>query len=304
MVSDCHLILQELRLQPASEWSPPAGVWTVVRVAEGFGYLLKAGVPRELETGDMFVTTDGPGVVVRASSLAALKLDFFLVHPEWLNGLLTVAEGHDLARSHRQAGERPICIRAVEPAACKFARLVVLPHREDLAVRMALLQLWSQTVAVVLPRSEPREPDADGRKLRERFRRLLSHLPHAELARQSLSTLAAQLHCSERHFSRLFREEYRVSFRARQTELRLQLAQELLLDSGTKIASVALQSGYRHIGLFNAMFKRQFGMTPTDWRKKWSDQSGPPGLPMFLIFLFQCQFSDILETAALFVSQM
>jgi hypothetical protein len=26
------------------------------------------------------------------------------------------------------------------------------------------------------------------------------------------------------------------------------------------------ESGYRHLGLFNAMFKRRFGMTPSEWR--------------------------------------
>lgn len=281
MVSDCHLLLQELHIPPANEWSPPADAWTVARVAEGLGYALKAGQPRELSPGDMIVTAGGGAVVLRASALSALKLDYFLVHPEWLNGLLTVTEGHDFARSRWQAGECLLCLRASEPAARKFARLAALPHREDLSVRTALLQLWSQTVAVVLPKPGPSEPDADGRKLRERFRRFLAQLPHAELARQSLASLAAQLNCSERHFSRLFREEYQVSFRAHQTELRLQRARELLASSDAKVASVALQSGYRHIGLFNAMFKRQFGLTPSEWREKILSASR-----MLLLYLF------------------
>lgn len=265
MFSDCHLILQELRLKPTAEWSPAAGVWTLARLAGGFGYLMKSGVPQELEAGDVFVTTGGPGVVVRASSLVELKLDYFFVHPEWLNGLLTVPEGRELAHTHRDPAEKLIFFRAREPVGQKFARLAAQSPRDGLAIRTALLQLWSQAIAAVLP---PPEPDTDGRKLRERFRRLLSQLPHTELARQSLDSLAAQINCSGRHFSRLFRQEFGVSLRTRQTELRLQLARELLLSPDVKIASVARQSGYRHLGLFNAMFKRQFGMTPTAWRQK------------------------------------
>lgn len=281
MTSDCHLLLHELNIAPATEWVPLAEAWTIMRVKEGLGYVLQAGQPQELSTGDMVVTTGGGGVVLRASALGAMRLDYYVVHPEWLNGLLTVAEGHDLSKSRGEFGERLISLRAHEPAARKFARLAALTQREDLSVRTALLQLWSQTIAVVLPKPELARFAGDGRKLRERFRRLLSQLPHAELARQSLNTLAAQLHCSERHFSRLFREEYGVSFRAHQTELRLQRARELLASSDDKIAAVALQSGYRHIGLFNALFKRQFGLTPTQWREKIMSASR-----MLLLYLF------------------
>jgi AraC-like DNA-binding protein len=90
----------------------------------------------------------------------------------------------------------------------------------------------------------------------------------AELAGKTLTELAEHLHCSERHFSRLFREEFGVPLRARQIELRLQRAQQLLGDSDAKIINVAYDSGYRHLGLFNAMFKKRFGVTPSEWRRK------------------------------------
>jgi AraC-like DNA-binding protein len=299
MNSEHHLILQEQWLQPACEWSPATGIWTVARVVEGFGYLLGAGETKSLEQGDVFTTTGGRAIRARASSLKALKLEYFLVRPELLNGLLTVSEGHELERARSDAGEKLIFYRSNDPVCQKFARLANQSARGSLAIRTALLQLWSQAIAVALPSPLP---DQEGRKLQERFRQLFAELPHAELARQSLSELAGQLHCSERHFSRLFRQEFGVSLRARQTELRLQLARELLLDSGNKIASVALQSGYRHIGLFNAMFKRHFGMTPTAWRRKSGVQSNATGMSLFSLSLTLYQFSDIFPAAAIFVS--
>ena len=102
-------------------------------------------------------------------------------------------------------------------------------------------------------------------KLRERFRQLVGQIPESELAAHSLADLAGKcLHCSERHFSRLFREEYGASLRAWQIELRLQRARHLLTHSDAKIINVALDSGYHHLGLFNAKFKKRFGMTPGD----------------------------------------
>ena len=51
-------------------------------------------------------------------------------------------------------------------------------------------------------------------------------------------------------------------------EFRLQRAHQLIADSNVKIASVAHDSGYRHLGLFNVMFKKRFGMLPSEWRRQ------------------------------------
>ena len=66
----------------------------------------------------------------------------------------------------------------------------------------------------------------------------------------------------------MFLKEFGVAFRARQIELRLQRALKLLVESNDKIIAIANDSGYRHIGLFNAMFKKRFGVTPSDWRQQ------------------------------------
>jgi len=56
--------------------------------------------------------------------------------------------------------------------------------------------------------------------------------------------------------------------RSRQTELRLLKARQLLSDSTAKIIEVAFESGYRNLSLFNSLFKRRFGVTPSECRAK------------------------------------
>lgn len=58
-----------------------------------------------------------------------------------------------------------------------------------------------------------------------------------------------------------------VSFRDKQTELRLSRARELLATTKGKIVDVALESGYQSLSLFNLMFSRRFGMSPGRWRQ-------------------------------------
>ena len=260
-----HLILQEITLHPSGEWTLPAHGWTVARVAEGIGYWLQGGDARELKAGETFVSTGGDNFVIRASSLGILKLEFFFVLPQFLNGLLTVTEGHQLEQAGHNAATRIFLFNTQEPVSQKFARLVTLSERDTLPVRSALLQLWTQAIAGML--SVPLAA-AHGQDLRTRFRQLVGQMPDAELATRSLPELAEQLHCSERHFSRLFREQFGVPLRSRQTELRLQHARQLLVDVNAKIINIAYESGYRHLGLFNAMFKKRFGMTPSEWRQQ------------------------------------
>lgn len=273
MIVARHLILQEMSLRPSGEWTPTGG-WTVVRVAEGAGYCLQTGSAREMNTGDMAVVGPNTTVVFRASQLGLLKLQYFHVLPQCLNGLLTVTEWRQLEDPASETTARLQYYAASDASAQKFARLAAQSQRDGLAARSAFLQLWAASVTALLPAVGAA---AVANSLRERFRQFVGKMSEAELAVRSLSQLAGELHCSERHFSRLFREEFHISLRARQSELRLQRARQLLAESDAKIINVAYESGYRHLGLFNAMFKRRFGVTPSQWRHQNAPETPPAG---------------------------
>lgn len=266
MTVERHLILQEMTLRPSGEWTPQYRGWIVARVAEGVGYWLHGGNARELNVGDGFVVGSNSNMRLRASQLGSLRLQFFSVQPQYLNGVLTVTEWHQLETASGRLAPYVSVFTATEPVAQKFARIAEHPGGDGLSLRCALLQVWSGSLQgrLMLPADE----SVGGNKLQERFRQLLGKMTEAELAEASLTDLAAQLHCSERHFSRLFREEFGVPLRTRQIELRLQRALQLLADSSAKIINVAYDCGYRHLGLFNAMFKKRFGVTPSEWRQQ------------------------------------
>ena len=262
-------------MRPSGEWISRHYEWFMVRVAEGVGYWLQAGVAaHQLSAGDCLIATGNSNGVLRASQLGLLKLQFFSVQPQYLNGLLTVAEWHQLEVAPNNLSSHVSIFAAGEPLAQRFTRLAEQTQQKGLPVRCGLLQLWANAVAGLLP--APAMESTGGGRLRERFRQLVGQMPEAELSQCSLRDLAGQLNCSERHFSRLFREEFGVPLRARQIELRLQRARQLLTNSDAKIINVAYDSGYQHLGLFNAMFKKRFGMTPSEWRQQNLCKNLPP----------------------------
>ena len=212
MVVESHLILQELTLRPAEEWTTPRRGWFVARVAEGVGYWMQDGNARELNVGDCFVVSFNANAYLRVSQLSLLKLQFFTVQPEHLKGLLTVTEWHHLEYAPDQSAMRAFVFGATELIGKKFARLAAQTHSDGLVMRCALLHLWTGAVAGLV--SKP-AANTGGNKLRERLCRLLGQIPEIELSQYSLSELAAQLKCSRRHLTRLFRNEFGVQFALR-----------------------------------------------------------------------------------------
>src|ERR1044071_1867573 len=106
MAVERHLLLQELTLHPSGECVLSTQGWTVARIADGIGYSLHNGKAGELKVGDAIVATGGSNFIFRASSLGPLKLEYFLVHPQFLNDLLTVAESHQLEQASRNSAHQ------------------------------------------------------------------------------------------------------------------------------------------------------------------------------------------------------
>jgi hemolysin activation/secretion protein/AraC-like DNA-binding protein len=265
MPSERHLILQELTLLPSAELRASFHGWMVTRLADGAGYWLYQGAARELAIGDMLVVTRISGGIIRASLLGPLKLQFFMVQPRLLNGVLAVTDWQQL-EACTGAPTGPSCFwAAADPLARRFADLATQPARVSLSFRCRLLQLWADAVAAF---GVGTFETARREQLPERLHEMLTEMSEAELVGCSLGDLATQLQCSERHLSRMFHHEFGVPFRVRQAETRLLRAGQLLEQTDAKIVSIAYESGYRHLGLFNAMFKKRFGVTPSEWRKR------------------------------------
>lgn len=80
--------------------------------------------------------------------------------------------------------------------------------------------------------------------------------------------IAAQVHMSERHVSRLFLNGTQKTIKTYLTDLRLDRACQLLLNDDIPITEVALQTGYPDMRYFSTLFRRQFGITPTAFRNQ------------------------------------
>ena len=269
-----HLILQELVIGSSREWVPGCQGWIVLRVADGAGYWLKPGTAGELNIGDGLVLGFDDKTQLRASVLCPLKLQFFIVYPQYL-GLLTVEEWHEF--NTKNPSPYFLFFRSNESTGQEFTRLVEQSPDNGFPARCARLQFWAN-IAAEIPIS-PNHASAGGSRLRDRFRQMFRQMSENELSVCSPPELAQQLNCSLRHFCRLFREEFGVPFREHQTEQRLLRTRQLLVESDATAISIASQQGFPHMSFFNSMFKKRFGMTPGEWRQQTRKNLCSPGHP-------------------------
>ena len=66
---------------------------------------------------------------------------------------------------------------------------------------------------------------------------------------------------------RLFREHLNITPRAHLRQLRLAMAQRMMLETSLPLQEIALACGFCDGYHFSRDFRRVIGRTPTDWRK-------------------------------------
>ncbi|PLS01055.1 response regulator transcription factor [Neobacillus cucumis] len=84
----------------------------------------------------------------------------------------------------------------------------------------------------------------------------------------SLVRISDHLHLSPNYFSQLFKQETGETFISYTTNQRFERSKELLRDNRLKIAEIATQVGYTDTNYFSIAFRKFYGVTPSEYRKR------------------------------------
>ena len=287
MKSQSHLVIEGLTLQPGEEWaeSDPAGGWLFVHVTHGAAYWLGSSRSRSLTEGEMLVLAPAVKGSVRASQIGPVTLHFFRFASNLLWGFFTLAERHFLESGPGDLNREVRFFPSTHPATQRFAGLI--PESGEPGNLVRRIEVFG-VVAVAFDQDMPRRhtPPSHANSALHRFTQFIAQMPDSEIINHTPDQLARLCGCSARHFNRLFHKQFGVSARKWQAELRLTKAQQLLRDTDARIAQVAFDSGYRNLGLFNALFKKRFGTTPSSWRRSVLDKGdGAGGAALGLVLL-------------------
>ena len=85
----------------------------------------------------------------------------------------------------------------------------------------------------------------------------------------SLDMVCAILKVSNSYFSSVFKKETGKSFISYLTDYRMDIAAEMILNTGEKSYIVAEKVGYLDANYFSYVFKKKFGTSPSKYRTKY-----------------------------------
>lgn len=87
----------------------------------------------------------------------------------------------------------------------------------------------------------------------------------------SVRSAAERLSISEGHLSHLFRKETDFTFLSYLMQCRMRAAKNLLKDHKRKVYEVAEMVGYRDITYFSVTFKKQVGVSPSEYQDRYRE---------------------------------
>lgn len=82
----------------------------------------------------------------------------------------------------------------------------------------------------------------------------------------SLTSVSDRVYISSQYLCKIFKEETNMNFIDYVTQIRMEKAKELLLETNMNIESVAESVGYKTPHYFTKKFKERYGMTPKNFR--------------------------------------
>ncbi len=113
--------------------------------------------------------------------------------------------------------------------------------------------------------SSVREP----RKSMEHIKATIKYIELHYAERITIEQMADVLHLSASHFMRFFKATMGVPFIRYLNDYRLAMASRQLTTSNDSILSIASRCGFENLSLFNRLFKKEYGMTPREYRKQY-----------------------------------
>ena len=127
-----------------------------------------------------------------------------------------------------------------------------------------LLPAMQQACQRLLERVAGARNPGQRRAIRKAIEWIHARYENPELSVQEVTEVTA---ITSTYFSRLFKEETGTTFIQYLTDLRMNRAKELLALPDVKVGEIAEQVGYTNYYHFAKTFKKQIGVTPTDYRK-------------------------------------
>ena len=141
-----------------------------------------------------------------------------------------------------------------------FAGKTVTPVQHESAVR--LLAIFAQHLAIVSNQVIIQQENAEVPVIKKAKEYMREH----QAEKISLGNVARAVNMSAFYFCKMFKKVAGINFTDYLSRVRIERAQNLLLNPNLRVSEIAFEVGFQSLTHFNRVFKKITGQSPTDYR--------------------------------------
>ena len=124
---------------------------------------------------------------------------------------------------------------------------------------------------ILFHKCSTKEPSGKDRsKSLEKMKLILKYVENNYMEKITIEDIANEVGLSQSHFMKYFKNTMGTSFVDYLNEYRLTMASRLLISSDSSILAIASEVGFENLSYFNRIFKKRFGQTPREYRRRQS----------------------------------
>lgn len=183
-------------------------------------------------------------------------------------------DGIAMMNALRQQGCKARVIVLTAYSDFSYARSALLFQADDYLLKpfreaelaAAVMKVCAQSVdPIALEQPLPQSAPEQSRYVQATIRYIAEHYADAGMG---ITSIASDLAVSEGHLSHVFKKETGYTITSYLARYRVHVAMELLKDCRQKVYEVAEKVGYHDVAYFGSVFKKQTGLTPSEYQNK------------------------------------
>jgi AraC-like DNA-binding protein len=253
----------------------------IIYVLEGKGTHYINGEAFQIQENEIYIIPIGTTHVFRPHvSAKALRVRDVIFRSEWLAGLLNSEVDTEMKEFIHWLLGKPSPSYNVKWLTFKDHEIIIRRKTDEIKalimqhpplVRTRLFASILELLAILCLSSatdifqQAISPDhASVNTMKQQILEALKMIP---LNKISAKKVAATINVSERHLSRLFVQNFGMSYQSYIQQLRLEESMRLLNESNLTIKEIVNHIGLQDTDYFSAMFRKKLGIKPSQFRR-------------------------------------
>ena len=245
----------------------------LISVKKGSGRVILDLHPFPVKTGDLVIVFPGKLHGIRQKAGCAMEYENIIFRLDMLIPALPDRCSSEFLMP-LLSGNGPssyVCsqgCREFLPVQQLIARLDAISDSRPAGYELAVKGIFFELLFQILPQRQGSGDETAGSRFQGKMKLVLKEVENRYAEPLTVKEMADMCGYSASHFMKFFRRQMGMSFVEYLNDYRLLMAARMLASTEETVTEIARLSGFDQPSYFNRLFRRKYGMTPSEYRKE------------------------------------